>query len=384
MHRSSVTDVLHSFTELERKLHIARWFRDAPPKVPSLFSKHLPRSGWMPRPHPEIQSFCRLVRKELVEKYHPKVSQPNITWLDRQAMSWLRSNRSRIMVVDADKNLGDVLIERSWIHTELNRLLTEGFTRLPQNDAHRQLQNARTDLEGLICYALRRGFVNQREADFLLSGATNMKPGTFRLRLKIHKVPMKGRPIANMSHSWLAPAGLFLCQHLLPLQQKLQFAVSSSFQFLQRMPVVVDKDYEIATIDIQNLYPSIDTEDLISSITALLHDFYSDKPLFAQVLCNLLTLVLRNQLVLHRGEFFAAFGIATGLSPGVFLANLYLDALDKKVADTHVDHLAFYARLVDDSLVCSSNIDGILDELLETRNRLDHQFEGWALTHRSG
>ena len=202
-----------------------------------------------------------------------------------------------------------------------------------------------------------------------------MKPGTFRLRLEIHKVPMKGRPIANMSHSWLAPAGLFLCQHLLPLQQKLQFAVSSSFQFFQRMPVVVDKDYEIATIDIQNLYPSIDTEDLISSITALLHDFYSDKPLFAQVLCNLLTLVLRNQLVLHRGEFFCHVWDCDWTLTRRFPC----DALDKKVADTHVDHLAFYARLVDDSLVCSSNIDGILNTLNSWKPGID-----WIISSRGG
>ena len=206
-----------------------------------------------------------------------------------------------------------------------------------------------------------------------------MKPGNFRLRFKIHKNPIVGRPIANMSHSCLAPASLFLCQHLLPMQQRLPFAVCSSSQFLQRMPPVVNRLYEIATIDIKNLYPSIDTEDLISAISAQIFIFYSGEPLFAQTLINLLALILRNQMVEHRGELYVAFGIATGLSPGVFLANLYLDELDRKVVQQHSEKLGFFARLVDDSLVCALHVDDVLDTLNSWKPGID-----WIVSARGG
>ena len=69
--------------------------------------------------------------------------------------------------------------------------------------------------------------------------------------------------------------------------------------------------------------------------------------------------VLRNQFIVPRGEAYQAFGIATGIPPGVFVANIYVSHVDTLVMENHASQIAFYARLVDDSVVCVSDIDSI-------------------------
>ena len=43
----------------------------------------------------------------------------------------------------------------------------------------------------------------------------------------------------------------------------------------------------------------------------------------------------------------------------MFLANIYVSHVDTLVMENHASQIAFYARLVDDSVVCASDIDSI-------------------------
>ena len=40
---------------------------------------------------------------------------------------------------------------------------------------------------------------------------------------------------------------------------------------------------------------------------------------------------MHHQVVSHQGQWFVASGIATGMSPGVFIANIYLAEVDELV-----------------------------------------------------
>ena len=79
----------------------------------------------------------------------------------------------------------------------------------------------------------------------------------------------------------------------------------------------------------------------------------------ADFVVQLLNVILRNQFAQHRGEFIQAFGIDTGLPPGIFLANIYLNEVDILVMQTHANTVALCVGLVDDSVVCAADIDAI-------------------------
>ena len=148
-----------------------------------------------------------------------------------------------------------------------------------------------------------------------------------------------------------------MCSVLSPIQEALKYAAHSSFEFLVSMPRLVPPGYEIATIDIKNLYPSINNEHLLQILSSEVFAHYGQNHT-ARVIVSLLDIILRNQFIQHRGECYQAFGIATGLPPGVFLANMYVNKVDELAVSKHAHNIAFYARLVDDSIVCSNDVDG--------------------------
>jgi hypothetical protein len=62
------------------------------------------------------------------------------------------------------------------------------------------------------------------------------KAGTFRIRIKLHKDPVVGRPILNLGKSWLAPAAAFLVETLKPAASSLSYVVQSSVEILDLLP----------------------------------------------------------------------------------------------------------------------------------------------------
>ena len=381
--RCSISHVYRSLDNLERRLHIAKYFEALDsterPKPSNLSrASRSSRSTWAP---PENEAICRFVRRiknTLCSSYVDRRPSRNLTWLDTKARQWLKEHRRSMIIVDADKGLGDVMMPRCWVEDEMQRLLDTGFRKLSREEYVGKAFQARSTLELVAERAKQEGVLTSREAHLITQNLFTAGEGSFRLRVKLHKVPMKGRPIANLSHSWLTSASLYLCDQLVPIQQSLDFAVASSTEFLRHMPVQVPSNYEIATIDIQNLYPSINTDDLISSVqqSVRLHYGESQKSKF---ICQLLEILLRNQYVKHRGECYEAFGVATGIPPGVFLANLYVGQADRVVYNTHRDEIAFYARLVDDSVVCATCVDDVHNTLSSWKPELK-----WDITSRGG
>ncbi|CAE7187942.1 NOD2 [Symbiodinium sp. CCMP2456] len=319
-----------------------------------------------------------MLRQDIIRHFVDKPIRRNLNWIDGKAIQWLKLHRNDIVIVDCDKGLGDAIMPRTWINQELQRLLDSGFKKLTPNQCQQQSFLARSCIESIVNQAQARNVICTKQAEFIKVGLFSAKEGTFRLRVKLHKNPVVGRPIANLSNSWLTPASIFLCKMLAPIQEKLTYTVHSSYEFLESMPRVVPPGYEIATIDIKNLYPSIDTEHMLLTLSEdiLVHYGHTD---LANFVIGLLRIVLRNQLIQHRGECFQAFGIATGLPPGVFLANIYVNHVDQLVMQTHSSKIAFYARLVDDSVVCTSDVD----EIQRVQNSWRHDLV-WEISSRGG
>ena len=192
----------------------------------------------------------------------------------------------------------------------------------------------------------------------LLSGLSNLKVGSFRLRIKLHKTPIVGRPIANLSNSWLAPAAEILCSALQPVERSLPCVLAGSAAFLDAVPKHISLSSQIVTVDAVNLYPSIDELDMIRVVSAQIRRFYRHSPRLSDFYVRILEFVVSNQYIRARGSFWQAHGIATGLSPGVFLANIYVADLDSEVR--HLPGVLYYGRYVDDTLIILEDLPSVL------------------------
>ena len=357
-HQCSIAEVMRSLDKMEVKMHTAKFFESKPSLAQQQVTKQHIRSEWKPPPDDQVARLNRLLRQSVLDEFVARPIKRNYTWLDCKARQWLKLHRNDLVIVDADKGLGDCIMPRDWVDTELHRLLSSGFAKLAPDVYKARSFAARCLLECVTREAAYTGVVSDKKVQFILHRIFKTGEGSFRLRVKLHKQPMTGRPIANLSYSWLAPACLFLCEVLAPIQNNLLHVVSSSFEFLQKMSKQVPSHFEIATIDIKNLYPSINTDHLLEVLSNDVLRFYkgSRKAVF---IVSLLQVVLQNQFIVHRGEAYQAFGIATGIPPGVFLANIYVSHVDTLVMENHASQIVFFARLVDDSVVCASDIDSI-------------------------
>ena len=375
----ALQDVLIGMDQMALKLHKVKFFADRPYLASTRKKSTIATSSvWRPPPDTEISAFLRHLRRDVVSSFVDSPLRRNYMWLDCKAIQWLKQHKSEIVIADADKGLGDVLLPRSWVSAELDRLLRTGFRRLSETEYASATFDARCTMESATRQMEACGVISTSQARFICNGLFSKREGSFRLTVKLHKCPMVGRPISNLSHSWIAPASLFLCDMLSPLQRRLPHVVSSSDEFLRALPQKVPMDFELATIDIKNLYPSIHTEHLLKVLRDDILDFYDHNAKARYTIC-VLELVLQNQYILHRGECYQAFGIATGVPPGVFLANIYVGHLDAIVHQEHADHLAFFKTFVDDAVCCASNINAVHDSLNSWRGELV-----WEITGRGG
>ena len=382
-YRSHVADLLRDLSCFGKRPHRAAFFSDMdivhrPTRkpLPRAASRFL-RSDWVAPHNNKVEAYLRYTRDTLVHNYEPAPRVRNSTWLDRQARSWLHKHKNDFLVIDADKGLGDVITPKPWVIGELRRLLHQGFEEISHAEHARKSTLAQDALHSVIISGLQSDAITAKQARFLSTALSHRKIGRFRLRAKLHKSPVVGRPIANLGNHWLAPVSLFLCQALLPVQKTLPSVITGSHDFTQRTSdLVISPDEKIHTIDAENLYPSIDEHHMFEVISGLLDSHYHGSN-FATFLKSLLRIVLQNQCVEHENRFFYAHGIATGLQPGVFLANCYLSVSDAIVSSA--PGIKCFYRFVDDAFVCCRDVD----QPLKLLNSF-HPSLRWLLTASGG
>ena len=368
----SLSHVIGNVSRLEDRLHLAKVF-DKSSSPYREQTRPAVRSTWLPPKSADVERYGRLLKRDLIKAFVPQECKRNKSWLDNKAVQWLKQHKRQTAVIDADKGLGDILMPRSWVVAELTRLLDEGHQKLEAEERRRQSFQARCTLESLAARAHGDAIIKQREAMFITQKSLHSKRAALGSGEKLHKNPVAGRPIANMSCSWCAPACLFLCSMLRPIQDALKYAVSGSVDVLSTMPLHAPEHYEIATIDVKNLYPSISTLHVLHVLTNAVYRHYSRSSL-ADFIVSFLNIVLKNRFIHHRGEFYQAFGIATGLPPGVFLASIYLDEVDVYVTQKHGDSIAYSSRLVDDSCAIAADVTTIQATQNEWRSKIKWEF----------
>ena len=127
--QSTATTLFREVETFERSLNVAVHFDHCSTAVPRFQgSRCRLKSAWQPPKHTSVSAYCRLLRMELAQ-YSPCNRTKNTDFIDRAAQAWLRRHSSQVCVVDADKNLGDAIISRSWVTQESLRLTSRGSIR---------------------------------------------------------------------------------------------------------------------------------------------------------------------------------------------------------------------------------------------------------------
>ena len=90
-------------------------------------------------------------------------------------------------------------------------------------------------LDSFLQQSVLAGSISTRLAAFIRKDFGSNNVGSFRLRVKLHKSPVVGRPIMNLSKAWFSPLSVFLTEALAPMLQRQLHVIQSSQDLVKQL-----------------------------------------------------------------------------------------------------------------------------------------------------
>ena len=277
-----------------------------------------------------------------------------------------------IIITQADKNMGPVIVDRTWYEKEALRQLsdTSTYTRLLAPPPSSILKNS-------LLTILQRHEIsdNSKLYKYLLqpfkkySDNEDIPCANFYMLIKLHKpppTPMMGRPIAASIRSLTYNASKLLDKHLQPIMKKFNSYLKNSFDIIE---IIEERSFPpdsvILTGDVNNLYPSINIADGLSAVKAALQLFSSYPSSLINLILDLLEWVLRNNYISFGDTFWLQIkGTAMGTPVAVTFANIYLSMLEYELAQNvtashslDLSAILIYKRYIDDIFAIFSDME---------------------------
>ncbi|KAJ1194362.1 hypothetical protein NDU88_003651, partial [Pleurodeles waltl] len=319
---------LPTLTEILTDLNIdtnPRTYSDL--KISSKFTPIIPRDF-------AIDSFCNKVTSELYhmeEQYlsgHKSIPWHNITLAEKQALISLGTYND-IIIKEADKGGNIVIMDRADYISELDRQVSDrsAYLKLTSNPMP---EVNRCILRKLQTY-LDQDLISDMEFKYLYNN-TPTSPCIYILP-KIHKPGTfpPGRPIISGIGSPTEKLSEYIDIFLQPFVRNLPSYIRDTKDLLCK---ITDYDWTdghyLVTLDVTSLYTSIQRTE---GLTAILHYLDTrDAALLdhTNMLMDLISLVLDNNVFLHNGCWYRQIqGVAMGAKFSPSYASLYMGYLEK-------------------------------------------------------
>ena len=188
---------------------------------------------------------------------------------------------------------------------------------------------------------------------------------------KIHKVPLKVRPIVSCTNGPTYTVSAYLDRLLQPHMRKVKSFLKKSTELIRilRTHKVPPQSYLI-TLNIESLYTNISHEEAIKS---LLKRFKHDP--HKVFLLYLLKYVLKNNVFKIGGQFFTQLhGIAMGTKLAPALSTIYIGDLEESFIESRMLKPELWVRYIDDVFLIwahpLSEFEAFLRDLNKTRERI--------------
>lgn len=347
----------------------------------------------------------------------------NPPWL----MASLKSlrNNSNIIVTEADKNMGIVIMDTSKYIEEGLRQLNDSSTykttdmTLPRMEALFRQQKTILERHGQLYqnpeFSKEKQMTSHAKYILHLHSAfeSAVKSSTseeekqtvlrkfaakFYLLMKMHKPRVVGRPIVSTVNSVTYFASKYLDRVLQPLLPLIPSYIQSSQHLIYQLEASSNamqfpEDCVILCADIESLYPNIPTSVGLSSVKEVVLELGEQFPdlrdtLFVSFLMDLLKFVLTNNFFLFGSTWFYQIkGTAMGTPVAVPFACLFVYAVEKTALNSLPSHRQplFFRRYIDDYF-CVFRCEDDAKMFLESFQNHGHglTFGSWTISNSDG
>ena len=358
-HTNRFTDLTQpgfGIAHLERSLRLCCFFLSQQPTSSTYNPRMYIPSTWVP-PH---QFFPRILQHRihnfsiaLRQEFYPRQITPNLSRHHRFALDTLRQQQT-FLVVNCDKNLGPAIIERDrYIRLAFRDHLldTSTYSNLEPSVAL-ELQ-ADNELSLCLWLAQYKEVLQPSHFKYLVEYKNTVKESfpQFYLLMKVHKSPLKTRPIVSYSGSLFYGLGKWVDHHLQTICTSFQSYVKSSFVLKHELDhLELPPNCQLVTADATSMYTNIHSSVAIPAIHQylLLHQSrFPSIPIDALV--DALRLIMDNNIFQFGDTFWHQLsGTAMGAPPAPPYATVAFGIHEETILTEFASTLIFYRRYIDD------------------------------------
>ena len=281
----------------------------------------------------------------------------NLTQCQQKIVNDLKTNQN-IVIVNADKGLGAVVLNSKNYYAEADLLLADEST------YERTPQHCLLDLENEISHQLgvildnHKDFIDAKDVKGFLS-CFPFKPAKFHLLPKLHKTftavgQPKCRPIVSSIGYCTSPASRYVDHHLKQYVCKAETVLSNSTQVINELQKQVSfQDCHFLTADVVSLYTNMSWKCTVGALQTFLEEIHH--PL-TSLLIDLVNFVLRNNYFVFQDiVYHQTKGMAMGTPMAVNIANLFLFMHERSTLRSFPRSIQYFGRYVDDIILLINN-----------------------------
>ena len=302
----------------------------------------------------------------------PDWKSPRLVWLT-ELKAYLEQHD--YVVTQTDKNLGVSIVTRRWFIENARKLWDDesNYRKLDYLQVQDIALRMRTQIAQVASLAKKShhegGPEHEQLAKFLVSKLPEMDKATGELTEepvlpkfygipKMHKQPVKMRPIVPCHSVMQAPLAIFCSKQLKPLVEAQPYVLKGSKDLaikLDKLSLDKSKKAWIISGDIVAFYPNIPLQKCLRIVQGMARDFYKDESQVFRTMLNMALNICNQNLVIEfQGEYCEQIkGLAMGIACSPDLANLYGSYFENQILASNVElkqRLAFFGRYLDDVL----------------------------------
>jgi hypothetical protein len=337
---------------------------------------------WLPSPwnpafmdqRRDIEATVNVLQSSLKPNTNPIM--PNINKRDIQQYNKLLNNEDTLVIL-ADKNLGYAVVTKLWyLERCFDHLNSPSYTKVTE-EYHKGVNNKPTinslvdSLTDLIMEY--EGQLASDEIKWILQKPKDeWQPMKFYITAKVHKNPIKGRPIVP-SMTWMTfHLSEWLANQLNPLLINTEWVLKDSYDLLTALKTInnteLPKTLRVASADVDALYPNMDVNTGLKLVNDFIEDLNWENRQKREFLIKAMQFVLTKGYITFKGEIYQQTNGAAMGSPFIPpFANIYMYQLEKNTVYKYKELglLLLYKRFIDDVFIITkdSNISELQNEL---------------------
>jgi hypothetical protein len=273
------------------------------------------------------------------------------------------------LVILADKNLGYAVVTKPWyIQRCLDHLNSQSYVKVTE-DYHKGLEGKSTikyltdSLTNLVLEY--QDHLSIDEIKWILQKPIDeWEPMKFYITAKVHKKPVKGRPIVP-SMTWMTfHLSEWLANQLNPLIPATEWVLKDSYDLLDAFKqlnlTALPCATRIASADVDALYPSMDINTGLQLIKQFIEEGNWGNRHKRDFLLKAMEFVLTKGYIAFQKDIYQQTNGAAMGSPMIPpYANIFMYQLEKQTVHKHKNSgtLLLYKRFIDDVLIITKDSD---------------------------